>query len=158
MEYSGIFWTAILWLIFWGVIGGAVTRRVYLQKDLDTSNAAFGGALVGAALGPLGLGPLWWKAPEIGRVTILLSSLIVVGIIVVAFANADPENNCVANGSFVASQITNGLIIGIIYGLMALGLTLIFSILGIRIILVIPSLSAKYFCTTSLYLINNLGW
>jgi branched-chain amino acid transport system permease protein len=31
----------------------------------------------------------------------------------------------------VASQITNGLIIGIIYGLMALGLTLIFSILGI---------------------------
>ena len=48
-----------------------------------------------------------------------------------AFALADPENNCVSNGSFVASQITNGLIIGIIYGLMALGLTLIFSILGI---------------------------
>ena len=42
-----------------------------------------------------------------------------------AFAFADPSNNC------VASQITNGLIIGIIYGFMALGLTLIFSILGI---------------------------
>ena len=131
MEYSGIFWSAILWLVCWGVIGGVVTRRVYLRKDLDTSNAALGGTLVGAALGPIGLVPLCWKAPEISRIMIALSSLIVVGIIMVAFANADPSNNCVSNGSFVASQITNGLIIGIIYGLMALGLTLIFSILGI---------------------------
>ncbi len=131
MEYSGIFWSAVLWLIVWGVIGGVATRRVYLRKDLDTSNATLGGSLVGAALGPIGLVPLWWKAPEISRIMITLSSLIVVGIIMVAFANADPSNNCVSNGSFVASQITNGLIIGIIYGLMALGLTLIFSILGI---------------------------
>ena len=131
MEFSGIFWSAVLWLIVWGVIGGVATRRVYLRKDLDTSNATLGGSLVGAALGPIGLVPLWWKAPEISRIMITLSSLIVVGIIMVAFANADPSNNCVSNGSFVASQITNGLIIGIIYGLMALGLTLIFSILGI---------------------------
>ena len=48
-----------------------------------------------------------------------------------AFAFADPDNSCVTNGSFVASQIVNGLIIGIIYGFMALGLTLIFSILGV---------------------------
>ena len=53
MEYSGIFWSAILWLVCWGVIGGVVTRRVYLRKDLDTSNAALGGTLVGAALGPI---------------------------------------------------------------------------------------------------------
>lgn len=116
MEYSGIFWSAVLWLIVWGVIGGVATRRVYLRKDLDTSNATLGGSLVGAALGPIGLVPLWWKAPEISRIMITLSSLIVVGIIMVAFANADPSNNCVSNGSFVASQITNGLIIGIIYG------------------------------------------
>ncbi|MEZ4635580.1 MAG: hypothetical protein R2856_11540 [Caldilineaceae bacterium] len=31
----------------------------------------------------------------------------------------------------MASQLTNGIVIGIIYGLMALGLTLIFSILGV---------------------------
>jgi branched-chain amino acid transport system permease protein len=49
----------------------------------------------------------------------------------VAFALAAPDNVCVTSGSFVASQITNGVIIGIIYGFMALGLTLIFSILGV---------------------------
>ena len=131
MQYSSIFWWTILWVVFWGVTGGIGTRRVYLRKDLDTSNATLGGSLIGAAFGPFGLAPLWWKSPEIGRVMITLSSLVVIGIIAVAFANADPENNCVSNGSFVASQITNGLIIGIIYGLMAMGLTLIFSILGI---------------------------
>ncbi len=131
MQYSSIFWSTILWLIFWGLVGGVITRRVYLRKDLDTSNAILGGSLIGASFGPIGLVPLWWKSPEISRVMILLSSLVMVGIIAVAFAFADPENNCVSNGSFVASQITNGLIIGIIYGLMALGLTLIFSILGI---------------------------
>ena len=131
MQYSSIFWLTILWLIFWGVVGGLITRRVYLRKDLDTSNATLGGSLIGAAFGPIGLVPLWKKSPDISRTAIILSSLVVVGIIVVAFALADPENNCVSNVSFGASQITNGLIIGIIYGLMALGLTLIFSILGI---------------------------
>jgi branched-chain amino acid transport system permease protein len=131
MQYPSIFWLTILWLIFWGVVGGVVTHKVFLRKDLDTSSAILGGSLIGAAFGPIGLVPLWWKTSEITRVMILLSSFVVVGIITIAFANADPENNCVSNGSFVASQITNGLIIGIIYGLMALGLTLIFSILGI---------------------------
>ncbi len=131
MQYSSIFWWTMLWIVFWGVTGGIGTRRVYLRKDRDTSNATLGGSLIGAAFGPFGLAPLWWKSPEIGRVMITLSSLVIIGIIAVAFANADPENNCVSNGSFVASQITNGLIIGIIYGLMAMGLTLIFSILGL---------------------------
>jgi len=131
MQYSSIFWWTVLWLIFWGVTGGIITRRIYLRKDLDTSNATLGGSVIGAAFGPVALVPLWWKSPEISRAMIALSSLVVIGIIAAAFANADPENNCVSNGSFVASQITNGLIIGIIYGLMALGLTLIFGILGI---------------------------
>ena len=57
--------------------------------------------------------------------------IIIIGIIVVAFARADPDNLCVVNGSFVISQLSNGLVIGIIYSLMALGLTLIYSILGV---------------------------
>ena len=52
-------------------------------------------------------------------------------LVAVAFAFADPDNLCVSNGSFVAAQIVNGLTIEIIYGFMALGLTLIFSILGV---------------------------
>ena len=79
MQYSSIFWSTILWLIFWGVVGGVITRRVYLRKDLDTSNAILGGSLIGASFGPIGLVPLWWKSPEISRVMILLSSLVMVG-------------------------------------------------------------------------------
>jgi Branched-chain amino acid ABC-type transport system, permease components len=131
MEYSAIFWWTTLWLLFWGVVGSIFTRRVYLRKDLDTSNSILVGAMVGAAFGPVGLLPLWMKTPEISRKLILIPAFVSVGLIMTAFALADPDNNCVSNGSFVASQITNGLIIGIIYGLMALGLTLIFSILGI---------------------------
>ena len=131
MQYSSIFWWTILWVVSWGVIGGVVTRKVFLRKDLDTSNATLGGSVIGAGFGPIGLIPLWIRTPDITRTMITLSSLVIIGIVAVAFANADPENNCVSNGSFVASQVTNGLIIGIIYGLMAMGLTLIFSILGI---------------------------
>ena len=131
MDYPGIFWWTVVWMVLWGIVGGIVTRRVYLRRDLDTSRAVLGGALVGAASGPVGLVPLWLRAPAISFRLVLGSTLLAILVFVAAFALADPDNNCVANGDFVASQITNGLIIGIIYGLMAMGLTLIFSILGI---------------------------
>ena len=118
-------------MVAWGVIGSVVTRRRYLRHDLDTSNAPLLGAMLGAATGPVGLIPLWLKTPEITNRLIVVSSILAVVLVAAAFSFADPSNNCVSNGSFVASQITNGLIIGIIYGFMALGLTLIFSILGV---------------------------
>ncbi len=131
MEFSYIFWTVIAWMIFWGVAGSIVTRRIYLHRDLDTSNAAFVGSMLGASTGPFGLVPLWIKTPDLTTRLMVFPALAAVGLIATAFAIADPGNNCVSNGSFVASQIMNGLIIGIIYGFMALGLTLIFSILGV---------------------------
>ena len=131
MDNPGIFWGVIIWMIAWGVIGSFLIRRRYLQHDLDTSNAVFVGAMVGAATGPVGLIPLWFKTPDLTNRLIVAPIVGSVVLIAAAFAFADPDNNCVANGSFVASQITNGLIIGIIYGFMALGLTLIFSILGV---------------------------
>ncbi len=131
MEFSYIFWSVIGWMVFWAVAGSYVTRRVYLRRDLDTSNAGFVGAMMGAAAGPFGLAPLWFKTPEIGKRLLVIPPLAAVGLIGIAFGLADPSNNCVSNGSFVASQIMNGLIIGIIYGFMALGLSLIFSILGV---------------------------
>lgn len=131
MEFSYIFWMVVAWMIFWALIGSFVTRRIYLKRDLDTSNASFVGSMLGAATGPFGLAPLWIKTPDIGARLLVIPPLAAVGVIAAAFAIADPSNFCVANGSFVASQIMNGLIIGIIYGFMALGLSLIFSILGI---------------------------
>lgn len=131
METPGIFWGVIAWMIVWAVLGSIITRRSYLKRDLDTSNATFVGAMMGAAAGPLGLVPLWMRTPELTKLLIVLPAIGAVTVIAAAFAFADPSNNCVSNGSFVASQITNGIIIGIIYGFMALGLTLIFSILGV---------------------------
>lgn len=131
METPYIFWSAILWMIFWGVVGSIVLRRRYFARDLDTSNAGFAGAMSGAALGPLGVGLLYARTPNLTAKITTVFAIITVVLVATAFSFADPGNNCVSNGSFVASQISNGIIIGIIYGFMALGLTLIFSILGV---------------------------
>lgn len=131
MEFPLIFWGILLWMIASAIVGNYGSRRVYLKNDLDTSGIGFVGATVGAAFGPVGLVPLWMKKPEVTRSLQLVPTLVAVGLFATAFALGDPDNVCVTNGSFVASQISNGLILGIIYGFMALGLTLIFSILGV---------------------------
>ena len=131
MEFPVIFWGVLVWMISWGVIGSIVTRRIYLRKDLDTSSTGMVGAMLGASTGPVGLVPLWMKTPQITNKMMAFPALASVGVFMIAFALADPNNLCVVSGSFVASQISNGIIIGIIYGFMALGLTLIFSILGV---------------------------
>ncbi|MBT3556758.1 MAG: branched-chain amino acid ABC transporter permease [Rhodospirillales bacterium] len=131
MEFSNIFWSVLAWMVFWAVVGSIVTRRVYLQRDLDTSNAGLAGSLLGASTGPIGLIYLWIKAPEVSSRMLVVPAIGAIGLFLISFALADPSNLCVTSGSFVASQISNGLIIGIIYGFMALGLTLIFSILGV---------------------------
>ena len=131
MEFPYIFWGALAWMIFWAVTGSIATRHFYLRRDLDTSNAPFVGAMLGASTGPFGLVPLCMNTPNLTTRMMVFPALASVGVLMIAFSFADPENFCVSNGSFVASQIVNGLIIGIIYGFMALGLTLIFSILGV---------------------------
>lgn len=131
MENGAIFGWTLLWIVAWGVVGGVVTPRVYERRNLDISQARLGGAFVGAGTGPIGLIPLWRYAPRLSNVWIAGAGALIVVILSVAFAFADPDNLCVTNGSFVASQLTNGLVIGLIYSLMALGLTLIYSILGV---------------------------
>ncbi len=131
MGTSSIFLYVILWILGWGIVGGIVTPRIYLRKDLDISQAGLGGAAIGAATGPFGLIPVWIYTPTITGRWLGVAGLFIIAIIAAAFAQSFPENLCVANGSFVASQLTNGIVIGLIYSLMALGLTLIFSILGV---------------------------
>ena len=131
MEFPVIFWSVLLWMIFWGVDGAVGTRKAYLRKDLDTSNAGYLGSMIGAATGPFGLVALWIKTPQSSRGLMVAPPIAAFVLLAISFAFADPTNHCVSNGSFVASQISNGIILGILYGFMALGLTLIYSILGV---------------------------
>jgi branched-chain amino acid transport system permease protein len=131
VQHSNIFLGVLLWMIAWGVIGGLVVRHRYLARDLDTTNTVLAGALTGAALGPVGLVPMWLATPKINNFLIVGAGLLALLVAAEGFAFAYPDNICVTSGSFVASQAVNGLVIGIIYGFMALGLTLIFSILGV---------------------------
>jgi branched-chain amino acid transport system permease protein len=131
MEHSAVFWSVISWLTFWGIVGGIVTPRIFLRKNLDVSRAGLAGATIGAATGPFGLLPLWYFGPRLRTSWNVLSSLLIVAMVAWAFALANPDNLCVTDGTFVASLLVNGLIMGIIYGFMALGLSLIFSILGV---------------------------
>ena len=121
----------MLWMIFWGIVGAIGSKKAYLRKDLDTSNAGYLGAMIGAATGPVGLIALWIKTPKASKGLMIAPPLAAFTLLAISFAFADPTNHCVSNGSFVASQISNGIILGILYGFMALGLTLIYSILGV---------------------------
>lgn len=131
MDHPHIFFMAILWMVVWGAIGAVMTRRAYFRRDLDVTQARIVGVAMGAATGPFGLVPLYLKTPVLSRSWLVLPWLGVVVVFATAFAIADPDNFCVTSGSFVVSQLANGLIMGTIYGLMALGLALIFSIIGI---------------------------
>lgn len=118
-------------MIAWGAIGAILIRRRYLYRNLDTTDTTFVGAMTGASLGPVGLAPLWAATPRLTTFLKVAPPVLAVTLLAAAFSFADPDNLCVTNGAFVMSQVVNGLIIGVIYGFMALGLTLIFSILGV---------------------------
>ena len=131
MDHPAFFTLAILWMVLWGAVGGILIRRAYFVRDLDISAARAVGVAVGAATGPIGLVPLYLKTPPLTRAWRMLPWIGVAAVFLAVFAVSDPDNVCVSSGSFVASQISNGLIMGTIYGLMALGLALIFSIVGV---------------------------
>ena len=88
MENAAIFGWTLLWILFWGALGGVVTPRIYARKDLEISQASFGGAVIGAALGPFSLVPLWLATPKITNRLIGIAIALVVGIFVAAFALA----------------------------------------------------------------------
>ena len=126
----------LVWLLLagpvWGCIGALALPRVYRRKGLDDSMAAFTGGMGGFALGIFLVGPLWRLTPDLkswywrGGMA-LLAGVELYGL----FAVANPDNLCVTDAGYVANQIGNGLTIGFIYALMAVGLTLIYSVQGV---------------------------
>ncbi len=126
----------VVWLLLagpvWAAIGAWGLPRVYRRKGLDDSPARIVGGLGGLTLGPLLLAPLWYFTPELDRwywagVPGVLAAIELYGL----FAVTQPDNLCITNASYVANQATNGLVIGSIYALMAVGLTLIYSVQGV---------------------------
>ena len=126
----------IIWLVLagpvWAAIGAWRLPRVYRRKGLDDSQARLIGGLGGLTLGPLSIVPLWIWTPELKRWYWGwgLGALAAVQLYVLC-AQMQPTNLCVTNASYVANQTANGLVIGSIYALMAVGLTLIYSVQGI---------------------------
>ncbi len=128
--------TILIWLVLagpaWAALGAWALPRLYRRKGLEDAPARFVGGLAGLTLGPLLLTPLWCLTPDLrrwywGAGTGLLAALELYGL----FAILSPDNLCVTNIGYVADQASNGLIIGFIYALMAVGLTLIYSVQGI---------------------------
>jgi branched-chain amino acid transport system permease protein len=126
----------IIWLILagpvWATIGAWWLPRLYRRKGLDDSRVRFVGGLGGLTLGPLVVVPLWIWTPEVKAAYWGwgLGALAAVELYYL-FTRLQPENLCVTNAAYVANQATNGLVIGSIYALMAVGLTLIYSVQGI---------------------------
>ncbi|MGD2156463.1 MAG: branched-chain amino acid ABC transporter permease [Anaerolineales bacterium] len=126
----------ILWLVLagpiWAILGAWFLPRVYRREGLSFSSAGLVGGLSGLTLGPFLLVPLWYFKPDLERwywsaSTGILGAIELYGL----FAFSQPENLCVTNGSYVGNQAINGLVIGTIYALMAVGLTLIYSVQGV---------------------------
>jgi branched-chain amino acid transport system permease protein len=126
----------VIWLLLagpvWAACGAWGLPRIYRHKGLEVEPARFIGGMAGLTLGPLLLAPLWYFTPDLRHwywsgSTGILAALELYGL----FAILNPSNLCVTSPGYVANQMANGLTIGFIYALMAVGLTLIYSVQGI---------------------------
>jgi len=121
----------ITWLLVWGTLGGIRTPHVYRHKNLNPEGARVMGLLAGMLGGPILLIPLWYFTPKVNsRITAVLGILLAL-VLYRVFAWYDPQNLCVTSYNYVINQTANGLQIGFIYALMAVGLTLIYGIQGV---------------------------
>jgi branched-chain amino acid transport system permease protein len=81
------------------------------------------------ALGPLALMPLWSFVPVLRRpLHITAPSLLLIVEAAWLFAKANPDNPCTTKLIYLVNQLLNGLIVGMLYSTMAVGLTLIYSV------------------------------
>ncbi|MYH66032.1 MAG: branched-chain amino acid ABC transporter permease [Chloroflexi bacterium] len=127
-----------LWLILagplWSVIAAYFIPRRYREAEADDQNALTAAALGGFAIGPLIFGLLWQHTPKISRDWIIVLGSLGAWQIYTLFALHNADNLCVAapyHITYLAQQTANGVVIGCIYSLMAVGLTLIYSVQGI---------------------------
>ncbi len=124
------------WLLLagplWAAAGAWWLPRRYRQRGRDPRLAGLRGGLAGAALGPLGVAYLLARTPAFARRTHLWAlALLLAAELGLLFRAIAPNDPCVTSPGYVADQIQNGLTVGAVYATMAVGLTLIFSVLGV---------------------------
>lgn len=127
-----------LWLILagplWAAIAAYFIPRHYHDVDADDSNVLTAAALGGFAIGPLIFGLMWKYTPKVDRDWMITLGSLGAWQIYTLFAIQNPTNLCVQAPyqlTYLTQQTANGVVIGAIYSLMAVGLTLIYSVLGI---------------------------
>jgi len=127
-----------LWLILagplWAVIAAYFIPRHYRDVGADDTNVLTAAALGGFAIGPLIFGLMWNSTPKIDRNWMIALGTLGAWEIYTIFALQNAENLCVQapyNLTYLTQQTANGIVIGSIYALMAVGLTLIYSVQGI---------------------------
>ena len=126
----------IAWLLLagpiWAGIGGYVVPRRYRDHNLDSSRGRLVGGLTGASLGPVGLGYLYLRMPDMDRrLLVALPSGVLAFEAIWIFNALWPDNPCVNNPAYVVDQVQSGVVVGLVLATIAVGLTLIYSVQGI---------------------------
>ena len=129
---------SVMWLLLagplWAALASYFIPRHYHHVDADDQNALTAAALGGFAIGPLIFALMWKNTPKISRDWMIVLGSLGAWQIYTIFAIQNPSNLCVQapfQVTYLAQQTANGVVIGCIYSLMAVGLTLIYSVQGI---------------------------
>ena len=129
---------SLMWLLLagplWAALASYFIPRHYHDVDADDHNALTAAALGGFAIGPLIFGLMWKNTPKISRDWMIVLGSLGAWQIYTLFAIQNPTNPCVQapfSVTYLTQQTANGIVIGCIYSLMAVGLTLIYSVQGI---------------------------
>ena len=127
-----------LWLLLagplWAALAGYFIPRHYRELEADDQDVLTTAALGGFAIGPLIFGLMWKTTPKVNRDWIVTLGALGAWQIYALFAIQNPTNPCVAlpfSATYLTQQTANGIVIGCIYSLMAVGLTLIYSVQGV---------------------------
>jgi branched-chain amino acid transport system permease protein len=130
--------TVVIWLLLagpvWAVIGAYFIPRRYRERGLDDAQTSSLGALGGVAAGPFLLAILWHETPKFSRSWLISLGALGAWEIFAIFGIFNPTSLCVQSPyhlTYLSQQTINGLVIGTIYALMAVGLTLIYSVQGV---------------------------
>ena len=127
-----------LWLLLagplWAGLAAFFIPRHYRRVEADDHNVLTAAALGGFAIGPLIFGLMWTHTPKVNRDWMVVFGSLGAWQIYTIFAIHNATNPCVAapyHVTYLTQQTANGVVIGAIYSLMAVGLTLIYSVQGI---------------------------